>query len=123
VEVTDVLCEEASRRDLGGLTRVEYLMHFLMAGLRFGWVVPLLFGRPSVGVARWSRPRIGVRIRSWMLITGASIGDSRDGELPLFHVVLARAEVPAGDVIRWGRCALCYGSSQEPSPAAAIEAV
>src|SRR5262245_9008086 len=28
-EVLDVLCEEASRKELGGLLRSEYLLHFL----------------------------------------------------------------------------------------------
>ena len=46
IEVLDVLCEERSRRTLGGLTSIEYLMHFLMSGLRFGSVVPLLAGGP-----------------------------------------------------------------------------
>lgn len=46
IEVLDVLCEERSRRTLGGLTSLEYLMHFLMSGLRFGSVVPILTGGP-----------------------------------------------------------------------------
>ena len=86
VEVTDVLCEEASRRDLGGLTRVEYLMHFLMAGLRFGWVVPLLFGLPS---AAWLPEQTALAARSLgMLIAGASIGIPAIG-IAAVHVVLA----------------------------------
>ncbi|MBL8631804.1 MAG: hypothetical protein JNM40_01175 [Myxococcales bacterium] len=92
VEVTDVLCEEASRRDLGGLTRIEYLMHFLMAGLRFGWVMPLLFGRPAQA---WSLSQTAIEWSSlWLLIVGASIS------LPAvviaaIHVVLAARRVPA----------------------------
>ncbi len=71
VEVTDVLCEEASRRDLGGLTRIEYLMHFLMAGLRFGWVMPLLFGRPA---QVWSLAETSLGWSPlWLLLVGASI--------------------------------------------------
>ncbi len=46
IEVLDVLCEERSRRTLGGLTSLEYLMHFLMSGLRFGSVLPLLASGP-----------------------------------------------------------------------------
>lgn len=92
VEVTDVLCEEASRRDLGGLTRTEYLMHFLMAGLRFGWVMPLLFGRPS---AAWSLVHTALGWNAlWLLIAGLSIA------LPAVviaavHVVLAVRRDPA----------------------------
>lgn len=86
VEVTDVLCEEASRRDLGGLTRVEYLMHFLMAGLRFGWVMPLLFGRPF---AAWSIEHTALGWNSlWLVITGASIAIPAVG-IAVIHVVLA----------------------------------
>lgn len=86
VEVTDVLCEEASRRDLGGLTRVEYLMHFLMAGLRFGWVMPLLFGRPG---AAWSMAQTAIGWNSlWLIITGASIAIPAVA-IAAIHVVLA----------------------------------
>jgi len=86
VEMADVLCEEASRRDLGGLTSVEYLMHFLMAGLRFGWVMPLLFGLPGVA---WAPEQTAIGGRAlWMMLIGASIA------LPaiviaVVHVVLA----------------------------------
>lgn len=41
-ESLDVLCERASRASLGGLTPREYLLHFLMAGLRGASLVPLL---------------------------------------------------------------------------------
>ena len=38
VEALDVLCEGDSRAGLGGLPPREYLMHFLMSGLRGGFV-------------------------------------------------------------------------------------
>jgi hypothetical protein len=47
VEVLDVLCERASRQELGGLLPSEYLMHFLMSGLRFGFCLPLVVIAPA----------------------------------------------------------------------------
>ena len=35
IESIDVTSEKTSRRDLGGLTRTEYWMHFAMSGLRW----------------------------------------------------------------------------------------
>jgi len=35
IESIDVFSEKTSRRDLGGLTRTEYWMHFTMSGLRW----------------------------------------------------------------------------------------
>jgi hypothetical protein len=73
-------------------------MHFLMAGLRFGWVMPLLFGLPGVV---WSPTQTEIGWRSlWMVLTGASI------VLPavviaVVHVVLAlRKPQPAKPVAR-----------------------
>jgi hypothetical protein len=86
VEVADVRCEKASRLDLGGLTTSEYLMHFLMSGLRFGCVLPLLFGLPSVA---WLPEQTALGVRSLgMLIAGASIGIPAIG-IAAVHVVLA----------------------------------
>jgi len=45
IEVADVLSEHQSRRFIGGLTPVEYLLHFLMAGLRMGFVIAFFGGR------------------------------------------------------------------------------
>lgn len=71
VEVADVRCEKASRLDLGGLTTSEYLMHFLMSGLRFGCVLPLLCSGP---LAVWRVDETALHARSlWMIIVGASI--------------------------------------------------
>ena len=46
VEVLDVLSENDSRRDLGGLTSTEYAMHFLMSGLRMGFLAAWLVATP-----------------------------------------------------------------------------
>ncbi len=91
VEVTDVLCEEDSRRDIGGLSSVEYLMHFLMAGLRFGWVIPMLFGLPSEA---WHLSHTGLQVRPlWMLIAGGWIAGPAS-IIASIHVVLALRSYP-----------------------------
>ena len=91
VEITDVLCEEDSRRDIGGLTSLEYLMHFLMAGLRFGWVVPILFGLPSEA---WSPATSSLTFRSlWMLIAGGWIAGPAT-IIAVIHVILALRTYP-----------------------------
>lgn len=72
VEFFDVLCEPESRRDLGGLTGLEYLLHFMMAGLRFGALVPLFVSTPN---ADWLLSATGVGPRPlWFLLVGAYIG-------------------------------------------------
>ena len=38
VEIADVLSENESRKQLGGVVPLEYLMHFLMSGLRAGFL-------------------------------------------------------------------------------------
>jgi hypothetical protein len=53
IEAADVLCERASRASLGGLTPAEYLMHFGMSGLRWGYVVLALAAKPAEA---WSAP-------------------------------------------------------------------
>jgi hypothetical protein len=47
LESVDVFCEKQSRADLGGLTPLEYWMHFLMSGLRWGMAVPLFVMGPA----------------------------------------------------------------------------
>ncbi len=85
VEVLDVLCESASRRDLGGLTRNEYLMHFLMSGLRFGAVLPLLV---AAAPAAWLLHGSGLTLRPlWLLLTGAYIAGPGLG-VAVLHVLL-----------------------------------
>lgn len=69
LEVMDVRCEEQSRRSLGGLTTSEYLMHFLMSGLRFGSVVPLLVSGP---LGQWLPEQTALAPRPlWLLVIGA----------------------------------------------------
>jgi hypothetical protein len=71
VEVLDVRCEEQSRRDLGGLTTTEYLMHFLMSGLRFGSVLPLL---GSGALTQWLPAETALAARPlWLVLLGASL--------------------------------------------------
>ena len=71
VEVLDVLCEEASRRELGGLLRSEYLMHFLMSGAHVAWVLPLLCAPPP---AAWALRETALQLRPlWMLLVGVCI--------------------------------------------------
>lgn len=85
VEVLDVLCEPDSRRDLGGLIGAEYLMHFLMAGLRFGATVPLLV---CTSVADWSLAATAAGPRPlWFLLTGVYITVPAIG-VALLHVLL-----------------------------------
>jgi len=65
------LCEPASRRDLGGLTGSEYLMHFLMAALRIGAVAPLLV---TTQAADWSIAHTTLTQRPlWLFLLGAYI--------------------------------------------------
>jgi hypothetical protein len=90
VEVLDVLCEPASRRDLGGLIASEYLMHFLMSGLRFGAVIPLLVGVPA---SDWLIGSSAIGIRPlWQLLCGAYIGVPAAG-IAVLHIVLDRRGV------------------------------
>lgn len=87
VEILDVLCEEASRRSLGGLIRSEYLMHFLMSGLRFGAVLPILCGPPA---SAWLPGETELLWRPlWQLLCGAYIGGPALG-IAILHVVLMR---------------------------------
>lgn len=65
IEILDVLCENESRRGLGGLTSIEYLMHFLMSGLRFGFVLPLLLAPPP---ALWALRETVLRVRPLALL-------------------------------------------------------
>ena len=46
VEISDVFAEDDSRRDLGGLKPPEYVMHFLMSGLRMGFLCAFYVARP-----------------------------------------------------------------------------
>lgn len=87
VEILDVLCEPASREGLGGLIRSEYLMHFLMSGLRFGAVVPLLVAVPATD---WLPSSTALGLRPlWLLLCGAYIAGPGIG-IALLHLVLAR---------------------------------
>lgn len=87
VEILDVLCEPDSRRDLGGLTASEYLMHFLMAGLRVGAIVPLLITPPSTD---WLPQSTALGLRPlWLLLCGAYIAGPGIG-IALLHLVLDR---------------------------------
>lgn len=92
VEFFDVLCEPASRRDLGGLTGLEYLLHFMMAGLRFGAVVPLFVTAPT---ADWlmSATALGPR-PLWFLLVGVYIGVPAIGIAALHVRLLTRHPVP-----------------------------
>lgn len=87
VEILDVLCEPASRRDLGGITGSEYLMHFLMAGLRFGAVVPLLVMAPT---GDWLATSTAIGLRPlWLLLCGAYIAGPGIG-IAILHLILDR---------------------------------
>ena len=63
VESVDVLEERGSRAQLGGLSSIEYWMHFLMSGLRWGYMVAAL---ATVPAARWTSPASW----SWRLPSG-----------------------------------------------------
>ncbi len=87
IEILDVRCEGKSRADLGGLTTSEYLMHFLMSGLRFGSVMPLLASGPLV---LWLPQHTSLGPRPlWLFLTGAWLAGP--GVLiAILHVYLAR---------------------------------
>lgn len=71
IEILDVRCEEASRRTLGGLTTTEYLMHFLMSGLRFGSMLPLLC---SGSLQQWLPGQTALAARPlWLALFGACV--------------------------------------------------
>jgi hypothetical protein len=64
VESLDVFEERGSRASLGGLTSTEYWMHFLMSGLRWGYVVAVLAAIPAEAwrgpaVLAWRLPDAG----------------------------------------------------------------
>lgn len=87
VEILDVLCEEASRKSLGGLLRTEYLMHFLMSGLRFGAVLPILCA-PTANT--WLPAETALLFRPlWQLLCGAYIAGPALG-IAILHLVLMR---------------------------------
>jgi len=65
VESVDVLEERGSRALLGGLSSVEYWMHFLMSGLRWGYMVAALSLVPA---ERWTGPASW----TWRLPSGPS---------------------------------------------------
>lgn len=95
VELLDVRCERASREDLGGLTTNEYLMHFLMSGLRFGATMPLF---ANTSAAAWRLENSGLGSRPlWMTVLGACIAIPAIGVAGL-HILLHRrgARVLAG---------------------------
>ena len=71
IEILDVRCEKESRRTLGGLTTTEYLMHFLMSGLRFGSMLPLL---ASGSLQQWLPAQTELAARPlWLILLGASV--------------------------------------------------
>lgn len=88
VEFFDVLCEPASRRDLGGLSGLEYLLHFMMAGLRFGAVLPLFVTSLP---ADWTMSATAMTPRPlWFLLVGVYIGVPAIGISALHIALLAR---------------------------------
>ena len=46
LEVTDLICERKSRTAIGGLSALEYILHFVMSGLRFAFVALMLGNKP-----------------------------------------------------------------------------
>lgn len=85
VEILDVLCEPASRRDLGGLLASEYLMHFLMSGLRFGAMVPLL---TCASPEDWLAHNTALSLRPlWLFLCGIYIAVPGLG-IAVLHLIL-----------------------------------
>lgn len=76
VEIVDVRCEYASRADIGGLGQNEYLMHFFMAAMRFGAVMPLLLAPdrawPLDQTGFHDRP-LPLRLLGWCVATPAIV--------------------------------------------------
>lgn len=86
VEILDVLCEPKSRRALGGLGASEYLLHFLMSGLRVGTVLPLLI---VAAPADWQFQSTAFGPRPlWLFLCGASVAIPGIGVAAL-HIFLA----------------------------------
>ena len=87
VEILDVLCEPGSRSELGGITRSEYLMNFIMAGMRFGAIVPML-ANTQPGDWLFSKTDLAAR-PLWLFLLGAYI--IVPGVLvAVLHIVLGR---------------------------------
>lgn len=99
VEIVDVRCEYASRADIGGLSRNEYLLHFLMSALRSAAVVPLLVSAPQEA---WSP---GATALAWRPL-GMAIGGA---------LITLPALVTA--VLHLALCFPAPGSLEGPAPA------
>jgi len=63
IELADVLCENDSRKDLGGLVPAEYAMHFSMSALRSGYVFAYFAG------VSWAQFIAGSRLESVSLFS------------------------------------------------------
>ena len=61
VEFLDVFEENASRKSLGGLTSLEYSMHFAMSGIRATYTTLILAQKPYWAWSLWS---------SWFIVNG-----------------------------------------------------
>lgn len=92
IEIADVRCEHASRADLGGLGRNEYLLHFLMSGLRAGAIVPLLASAPAEA---WALEQTRLQPQPvWLALVGWCVGLPAVGTAVL-HLVLALRPLPS----------------------------
>ena len=60
VEFLDVFEEKSSRKNLGGLTSLEYSMHFAMSGIRATYTTLILAHKPFLAWSLWG---------SWFLVT------------------------------------------------------
>ncbi len=88
IELGDVLCENDSRRDLGGVTSAEYAMHFAMSAFRAGFI-GVFFANTALGdfvaPAQLNSVPLPLAALGWcMVIPGAAVA--------LFHVKLCFAQ-------------------------------
>ena len=67
VELCDVLIENDSRRDLGGLTSAEYAMHFSMASLRAAALIAFF---ATTTLADFTAPTALLDVPWWLRIAG-----------------------------------------------------
>ncbi len=85
VELVDILCEPASRREFGGLVPTEAAMHFLMAVLPTAAFVPFFVVAPA---SAWSTTESTLGIRpQWFGLYGIGMLAMGIGVF-IFHVVL-----------------------------------
>jgi len=73
VEFLDVFEERRSRKKFGGLTSLEYSMHFAMSGLRATYTTLILASKPFAAWSLYSSLVLYMPYAIWMKVIGISI--------------------------------------------------